>query len=169
MENNGTYSWSPNQPSKKPVDWKKIRNILLTVVVAIALLLAAGSCFYTVDDKQQAVVTTFGKVTEEEKIGLERAREQIYHAALGLQQSARMRLDMVAAELKGELRMFLESRRSALQAAEAVAQAFDPRKLLAMGFAVVRSEGKAVKSSAGMAGRKVEIELHDGVLKANVE
>ena len=80
-----------------------------------------------------------------------------------------MRLDMVAAELKGELRMFLESRRSALQAAEAVAQAFDPRKLLAMGFAVVRSEGKAVKSSAGMAGRKVEIELHDGVLKARVE
>ena len=70
MENNGTYSWSPNQPSKKPVDWKKIRNILLTVVVAIALLLAAGSCFYTVDDKQQAVVTTFGKVTDVTDAGL---------------------------------------------------------------------------------------------------
>jgi len=70
MENNGTYSWSPNQPSKKPVDWKKIRNILLTVVVAVALLLAAGSCFYTVDDKQQAVVTTFGKVTDVTDAGL---------------------------------------------------------------------------------------------------
>ena len=70
MENNGTYSWSPNQPSKKHVDWKKIRNILLTVVVAIALLLAAGSCFYTVDDKQQAVVTTFGKVTDVTDAGL---------------------------------------------------------------------------------------------------
>ena len=70
MENNGTYSWSPNQPSKKPVVWKKIRNILLTVVVAIALLLAAGSCFYTVDDKQQAVVTTFGKVTDVTDAGL---------------------------------------------------------------------------------------------------
>ena len=70
MENNGTYSWSPNQPSKKPMDWKKIRNILLTVVVAIALLLAAGSCFYTVDDKQQAVVTTFGKVTDVTDAGL---------------------------------------------------------------------------------------------------
>ena len=70
MENNGTYSWSPNQPSKKPVDWKKIRNILLTVVVSIALLLAAGSCFYTVDDKQQAVVTTFGKVTDVTDAGL---------------------------------------------------------------------------------------------------
>ncbi len=121
------------------------------------------------DEAKGGLATLTVARLQEEKIGLERAREQIYHAALGLQQSARMRLDMVAAELKGELRMFLESRRSALQAAEAVAQAFDPRKLLAMGFAVVRSEGKAVKSSAGMAGRKVEIELHDGVLKANVE
>ena len=70
MENNSTYSWSPNQPSKKPMNWKKLRNILLTVVVALALLLAVGSCFYTVDDKQQAVVTTFGKVTDVTDAGL---------------------------------------------------------------------------------------------------
>ena len=30
----------------------------------LILLAAAGSCFYTVNDKQQAVVTTFGKVTD---------------------------------------------------------------------------------------------------------
>ena len=70
MENNGTYSWSPNQPSRKPMNWKKLRNTLLTVVIALALLLAAGSCFYTVDDKQQAVVTTFGKVTDVTDAGL---------------------------------------------------------------------------------------------------
>ena len=70
MENNGTYSWAPNQPSRKPVDWKKLRNTLLTVIIAVALLLAAGSCFYTVDDKQQAVVTTFGKVTDVTDAGL---------------------------------------------------------------------------------------------------
>jgi len=70
MENNGTYSWSPNQPSKKPMNWKKLRNTLLTVVIALALLLAVGSCFYTVDDKQQAVVTTFGKVTDVTDAGL---------------------------------------------------------------------------------------------------
>ena len=66
MENNGTYSWTPNSTPKapKPVDWKKIRNVIVTAVVVLAVVIAAGSCFYTVDDKQQAVVTTFGKVTD---------------------------------------------------------------------------------------------------------
>ena len=42
------------------------------VIAAIVLVLAVGifSCFYTVDDKQQAVVTTFGKVTDITGAGL---------------------------------------------------------------------------------------------------
>ena len=65
MEVNGTYSWSPNgnQP-KKPIDFKKIRNAVILVLVFALLALTAGTCWYTVDDKQQAVVTTFGKVTD---------------------------------------------------------------------------------------------------------
>ncbi len=34
------------------------------VLLALILLAMAGTCFYTVDDKQQAVVTTFGRVTD---------------------------------------------------------------------------------------------------------
>ena len=66
MEENGTYSWTPpvsNKP-KKPVDGKRIRKIILTVAIVLFLVIASSSCFYTVDDKQQAVVTTFGKVTD---------------------------------------------------------------------------------------------------------
>ena len=65
MENNGTYRWTPggNQGNKMP-DIKKIGKKLVIGVVLVALLVAAGTCFYTVDDKQQAVVTTFGKVTD---------------------------------------------------------------------------------------------------------
>ena len=65
MEVNGTYRWSPNgnQP-KKPIDFKKIRNIVIIVLVVLFLGAAATTCWYTVDDKQQAVVTTFGKVTD---------------------------------------------------------------------------------------------------------
>ena len=42
------------------------------VIAAVVLVLAIGifSCFYTVDDKQQAVVTTFGKVTDITGAGL---------------------------------------------------------------------------------------------------
>ena len=69
MEDN-TYRWSPNddQPKKpkKPnmPDVKRMGKNLLVIFIAVILLMLAGTCFYTVDDKQQAVVTTFGKVTD---------------------------------------------------------------------------------------------------------
>ena len=67
MEENGTYSWPGNQPLKpkkhKP-DFKRAGRTILVVLLTLVLLTLAGTCFYTVDDKQQAVVTTFGKVTD---------------------------------------------------------------------------------------------------------
>ena len=63
MEENGTYRWSAPKPKKQP-DLKKIkRTALLTVLFAIVIVFGL-TCYYTVDDKQQAVVTTFGKVTD---------------------------------------------------------------------------------------------------------
>ena len=64
MAENNTYRWAPNDPGSPK---KKIKNLgkkLLIAVIVIFVLLSALSCFYTVDDKQQAVVTTFGKVTD---------------------------------------------------------------------------------------------------------
>ena len=62
MENNGSYRWTPK--NSKPIDIKKITRIAVIVVIAAIVLLAIGTCFYTVDDKQVAVVTTFGQVTD---------------------------------------------------------------------------------------------------------
>ena len=69
MEENGTYRWTPpNAPKapKMPKEFKvpKIKPAVIIAIVLVAVIaLASLSCFYTVDDKQQAVVTTFGKVT----------------------------------------------------------------------------------------------------------
>ena len=66
MEEN-TYRWSPEgspKPPKKKPNFDKLGRRITTVLVILILLAAAGSCFYTVNDKQQAVVTTFGKVTD---------------------------------------------------------------------------------------------------------
>ena len=74
MDENGTYHYSgggnpgytptpPKKNAKKP-DLKKTGTIVLIVALVLVALLAIGTCFYTVDDKQQAVVTTFGKVTD---------------------------------------------------------------------------------------------------------
>ena len=60
----GTYRWSAQKEKWKQVDPKKIGKILLIAAVAMALLVCVLTCFYSVDDKQQAVVTTFGKVTD---------------------------------------------------------------------------------------------------------
>ena len=68
MENNGSYRWAPQE--KKPVDFKKISRIVIIVSIAAVVLIAAGTCFYTVDDKQVAVVTTFGQVTDITEAGV---------------------------------------------------------------------------------------------------
>ena len=69
MNVNGTYNFQFGKPAE-PINPKKLIKIAVTVVVL--LLVAAGvlTCFYTVDDKQQAVVTTFGKVTDITGAGL---------------------------------------------------------------------------------------------------
>ena len=66
MENNETYNWAPNDPGKKKnkPSLKKLGTSVVLVVLAMLLISGVMSCFYTVDDKQQAVVTTFGKVTD---------------------------------------------------------------------------------------------------------
>jgi len=42
----------------------KIKKIAIIAAVALLAVILSATCFYTVDDKQQAVVTTFGKVTD---------------------------------------------------------------------------------------------------------
>ena len=66
MEENGTYSWTPPQPQKerKKPDFRRFGKTALVFALFAVLVLGALTCFYTVDDKQQAVVTTFGKVTD---------------------------------------------------------------------------------------------------------
>ena len=67
MEDN-TYHWPGNDPQPKKnknlPDLKRLAKNILVIILFVALLTMGGTCFYTVDDKQQAVVTTFGKVTD---------------------------------------------------------------------------------------------------------
>ena len=66
MENDGTYRWHPDdlKDRKKMPQLKKLGKKAVLLLLLLLLFAGAMSCFYTVDDKQQAVVTTFGKVTD---------------------------------------------------------------------------------------------------------
>lgn len=64
MEQDGTYNYVPGVPPKKKGNFRKIRTAVLTVLLVLAALVLVFTSYYTVDDKQQAVVTTFGHVTD---------------------------------------------------------------------------------------------------------
>ena len=64
-----TYRWSPSGNT----GWDSIKKYAkygLVALIAIVVLIGVFTSFYTVDDKQQAVVTTFGRVTEVADAGL---------------------------------------------------------------------------------------------------
>ncbi len=69
MEFDGSYSFSFGRKRKLP-DRKKIAKIAVIAAVVIFVLIGVLTSFYTVDDKQQAVVTTFGKYTDITGAGL---------------------------------------------------------------------------------------------------
>ena len=57
-----TYEWPPRGSGN--LDGKKFANFIVIALIAVAVLIGIFTSFYTVDEKQQAVVTTFGKVTD---------------------------------------------------------------------------------------------------------
>ena len=56
------YQWTP-QFSKK-LDFGKFRKFIPAAIIVLVAIIALSTCFYTVDEKEIAVVTTFGKVTD---------------------------------------------------------------------------------------------------------
>ena len=64
---NKTYVWPPQGAD---FDGKKIGKMGLIVAIVVVIAIGVLTSFYTVDDKQQAVVTTFGKVTSVTDPGL---------------------------------------------------------------------------------------------------
>ena len=69
MNMDGTYRFSTGGNAQSP-DWKKLGRIAVIVAVVLVVLITVLTSVYTVDDKQQAVVTTFGKVSDVTDAGL---------------------------------------------------------------------------------------------------
>lgn len=65
-----TYNFVPRNAGAQKPKKEKLGRIIVLCVLAVFVLIAVNSCWYTVDDKQAAVVTTFGKVTDITDAGL---------------------------------------------------------------------------------------------------
>ena len=69
MNNSPPYADKTKRP-RRPITPKQIVKIAVICVALIVALAIIGGCWYTVDDKQEAVITTFGKVTNVAGAGL---------------------------------------------------------------------------------------------------
>ena len=84
MDEKGTYHWAPEtppQPKKKKPSFQRAGKTILAVLLALVVISAVGTCWYTVDAKEQAGVTTFGKVTDLVDAGIH------FKLPLGIQQA----------------------------------------------------------------------------------
>ena len=77
------FNNSRRRPSFVLPDPKKIKRTVLIVIVVIILAALALTSWYIVDEKQQAVVTTFGKVTKVTDAGVH------FMLPFGIQQATR--------------------------------------------------------------------------------
>jgi len=59
-----------NPFGNSPINWKKLKFIVISVVIVLAVLIVVATSWYTIDDKQQGVVTTFGAVTNITEAGM---------------------------------------------------------------------------------------------------
>ncbi len=111
-----------------------------------------------------------GEATKREELKLEALAAEIKLHATTYCQRAEGRLDVMREQLHALIERRLERERNRLEVAERSIEALSPKRIMQLGFAVVRSGGKALTSvGSAQKGDEVEIELMDGTIKARVE
>ncbi len=111
-----------------------------------------------------AVTTTRNERLRLERLASDTAREggmyvERCRSALGL-----LREQTAAAALR-----IVEIGRARLEAVDGLVEGRSPQRIMRMGFAVVRSGGRALLSTEGLrAGERIEVELCDGALDADI-
>ena len=109
------------------------------------------------------------RATQREQLRLERMSGEVIRLGGTYCERAQARLAMLREQLSAEVARFIDRRQMFLATAEGVVEGRKPDNILRMGFAIVRCDGRAVKSAEALAGREVEIELAKGKVKATVK
>jgi exodeoxyribonuclease VII large subunit len=100
---------------------------------------------------------------------LDRFAADLGHQALVRVERARSHLDMCGEVLASSAERAIERQRAWLAMAEEVIEARSPKQILRLGFAVVRSGGKAILSAEeAKVGDRITIELSQGECQAEI-
>ena len=108
--------------------------------------------------------------TKSEELRLERLSSELKLQAATYCQRAGAHLELMREQVESWVLRRLEREQGRLELMERCVEALSPKRIMQLGFAVVRAGGKALTSvGAAKAGEELEIERKDGVIKARVE
>lgn len=101
--------------------------------------------------------------TRRYETGLERLRNELNLHSRELLNRQRFSLQNLEEALPAAARFLLERQRGRLESAQELTESRSPRRIMQLGFAVVRHNGKAVTSTAEVqAGQLLRVEVSDG-------
>ena len=108
--------------------------------------------------------------TKSEELRLERLMAELKLQAATYCQRSEAQMKLMLEQLQSLVARRLEKEKNRLEVAQRSVEALSPQRIMQLGFAVVRSGGKLLKSvEDAQVGEMVEIELKDGAIKARIE
>lgn len=131
--------------------------------VAAWLVERMGRIDRWLEDAARLVKERTKQLLQGETLRLERAQSRLHRESREGLIEARMRLERGAARLPDAVRRLLERRRQQLQQAASIVESRHPKQILQLGFAIVRAEGRALRTVEELQRqRQISIELADG-------
>ena len=101
----------------------------------------------------------------EAALGLERMRGELHRTTKETLLTEQLKLNHHASQLPERVANYLARQRMRLEQAEKLTESRSPRHILQLGFAIVRSEGRVLKTTSEVAeATSIEIELNDGTI-----
>ncbi|MBQ5718105.1 MAG: exodeoxyribonuclease VII large subunit [Alistipes sp.] len=101
----------------------------------------------------------------EAALSLERMSSELHRTTKETLLTEQLKLNHHASQLPERVADFLARQRMRLEQAEKLTESRSPRHILQLGFAIVRSEGRVLKTTSEVAeAHSIEIELNDGTI-----
>ncbi len=120
------------------------------------------------DDAARTLSDMATMATQRERLRLERMAGDVQRDSLRALDREQTFLRMTREQLSFAVERGVERQKAFLNMASEIVQTRSPEKILRLGFAVVRCDGRAVTSAEGLSGKQVDIQLATGELRAKV-
>lgn len=121
------------------------------------------------DDAARTLSDMAVVAVQRERMRLERMMSDVERDTLRALDREQTFLKMTREQLSFAVERGMERQKAFLNMASEIVQARSPEKILRLGFAVVRCDGRAVTSADGLSGKEVDIQLATGNITATVK